>query len=345
MNVAFFSTHLFEREFFSTNSVIQNHKITFFEMSLSQQSAPLAKGFECVCCFVSDKLDEPTLRSLSDVGVRFVALRSAGYNNVDLEAADKLGLLIARVPSYSPHAVAEYTVGLLLSLNRKIHKAYARVREMNFSLNGLMGFDLVGKTVGIIGMGRIGSIFAEIMNGFGCKVIAYDSKPDLNSQDKRTAAYVSLDELYQKSDIISLHLPLTPETKHIINEKALAHMKSGLILLNTGRGALIDSVALIEALKSGHLGGAGLDVYEEEEGLFFKDLSDQVLKDDVLARLLTFPNVLMTSHQAFLTKEALVEIANVTFKNISDFESGNKTTNQVHAKTHLVTNTSKKVGA
>jgi D-lactate dehydrogenase len=338
MDVAFFSTHNFEKDFFNANSEIHNHKITFFKMSLNQQSAPLAKGFPCVCCFVEDKLDDLTLRSLKEVGVRFIALRSAGYNNVDLEAADKLGILIARVPAYSPHSVAEYTVGLLLSLNRKIHKAYARVRDLNFSLEGLMGFDLVGKTVGVIGTGRIGSIFATIMNGFGCRVIAYDPNPNLNLSDKKIVTFVSIDELYKTSDIISLHLPLTPETKYMINESAFAQMKRGLVLLNAGRGALINSVDMIEALKSGQLAGAGLDVYEEEEGVFFKDLSDQVLKDDTLARLLTFPNVLMSSHQAFLTKEALTEIAAITLKNISDFESGAKMANQVHVNTHIVTN-------
>ena len=346
MNVAFFSTHLFEKEFFTANSASRNHEIMFFEMSLNQQSALLAKGFECVCCFVDDQLDEKTIKTLKEVGVRFIALRSAGFNNVDLEAADKFGILVARVPAYSPHAVAEYVVGLLLSLNRKIHKAYARVRDLNFSLDGLIGFDLVGKTVGVIGTGHIGAIFANIMNGFGCHVIAYDPKPNRNLSDKKTVTYVSLEELYKRSDIISLHLPLVPETKHIINSIALSQMKPGLILLNAGRGALIDTVALIEALKSGHLGGAGLDVYEEEERLFFKDLSNQVLKDDIFARLLTFPNVLVTAHQAFLTQEALTEIAATTFKNISDFESGIKSTNQVHAKTHLfTTNQVKKIGA
>ena len=338
MKIAFFSTKHFEKEFFISNDQNHRHKITFFETMLNQQTAPLANGFECVCCFVSDQLDLSILQTLKKSGVRLIALRSAGYNNVDLEAAAQLELTIARVPAYSPHAVAEYAAGLLLSLNRKIHKAYARVRDQNFSLEGLMGFDLFGKTIGVIGTGRIGAVFAKIMNGFGCHVIAYDPKQDPALVDQRILTYVSLEELYQQADVISLHVPLFPSTKHMINAAALEHVKKNLILLNTGRGELIDSLALIDALKEGRISGAGLDVYEEEEGIFFKDLSDQVLKDDVLARLMIFPNVLITSHQAFLTREALEKIAAVTLQNISDFESGHELINQVHAKTHLAKN-------
>lgn len=344
MKVAFFSTHHFEREFFVAAKTSHGHDLTFFEPMLNVQTAPLAKGFDCVCCFVSDQLDAPTLQALQQNGVRFIALRSAGYNNVNLEASDRLGFTVVRVPAYSPHAVAEHTVGLLLSLNRKIHKAYARVREMNFSIEGLMGFNLFGKTVGVIGTGRIGSVFATIMKGFGCHVIAYDPMPNSVLSEKKIVTYVPLEELYKKSDVISLHVPLFPDTKYMINSKTLAQMKRGVILLNTGRGALIDSHAVIESLKSGHLGGAGLDVYEEEEGIFFKDLSDQVLKDDVLARLLTFPNVLMTSHQAFLTKEALEHIAATTLQNISDFEARRESVNQVHATTHIAPKSSKQDG-
>lgn len=335
MRVAFFSTHQFEKQFFLSCNSNYCFEITFFESVLNPQTAPLAKGFECVCCFVSDQLNDSTLQSLKDNGVRLIALRSAGYNNVDLVAADRLELTVVRVPAYSPHAVAEHAVGLLLSLNRKIHRAYARVREWNFSLEGLVGFDLAGKTVGVVGTGRIGSVFATIMKGFGCRVIAYDPVPDRSLEKSGVATYVSIQELFEKSDVISLHLPLFPETSHMINAAAFSQMKQGVILLNTGRGALIDSVALIAALKSGHLGGAGLDVYEEEEGVFFKDLSDQVLKDDVLARLLTFPNVLMTSHQAFLTKEALEKIAAITMQNISDFNAGRESSNRVSARTHI----------
>ena len=338
MKVAFFSIHNFEKEFFSSYKSHQGHDLTFFEAALNEMTAPLAAGFDCVCCFVSDHLDDRTLQSLKSSGVRLIALRSAGYNNVDLTAADRLGLSVVRVPAYSPHAVAEYAVGLLLALNRKIPKAYSRVRELNFSLEGMIGFDLFGKTIGVIGTGRIGSVFAKIMKGFGCNVLAFDQIPNTVLMEQKVLKYVSLEELYQKSDVISLHVPLSPETNHMINAKALTKMKRGLILLNTGRGALIDSVALIDSLKSGQLAGAGLDVYEEEEGIFYKDLSDQVLKDDVLARLLTFPNVLLTSHQAFLTREALENIAETTFKNISDFEAGFDSANQVRAKTHILTN-------
>jgi D-lactate dehydrogenase len=336
MKVALFSTHHFEKTFFVKRSAAFHQDITFFEATLSPLTTSLADGFGCVCCFVDDQLDSTTLGSLKEKGIRLIALRSAGYNNVDLEAADHLGLVVVRVPAYSPHAVAEYAVGILLSLNRKIHKAYARVREQNFSLDGLMGYDLFGKTVGVIGTGRIGSIFATIMKGFGCEVIAYDPKPNATLAKQTIVTYVALEELYRRCDVISLHLPLVPETRHLIDSTAMGKMKKGLVLINTGRGALIDSCALVEALKSGHLGGAGLDVYEEEEGIFFKDLSNEVLKDDVLARLLTFPNVLMTSHQAFLTQEALEGIAETTLQNIADFEAGRELINKVHAATHIV---------
>ena len=334
MKIAFFSTHHFEKEFFTVGNLKHHHHFTFFEPALNQQTAPLAKDVEVVCAFVTDQLDSDTLQILKQNGVKLIALRSAGYNHVDLKTAEELGMSVVRVPAYSPYAVAEHGVALLLSLNRKIHKSYARVRELNFSLEGLMGFDLHGKTVGVVGTGHIGEVFATIMRGFGCEVIAYDPKVNASLLEKKIATYVTLDELYSRSDVISLHLPLFPETKHMIDSLALAKMKRGAILINTGRGALIDSVALTEALKSGHLGGAGLDVYEEEEGIFFNDLSDQVLKDDVLARLLTFPNVVMTSHQAFLTKEALEKIAATTLENISAFQAGNMV-NQVQAKTHL----------
>lgn len=335
MKIALFSSHQFENQFLLKQATAYGHEITFFEATLSQKTALLANGFECVCCFVSDQADSSTLESLKKCGVRLVALRSAGYNNVDLVAADRLGITIVRVPAYSPHAVAEYAVGLLLSLNRKIHRAYSRVREQNFSLEGMIGFDLVGKTVGVIGTGRIGTIFSTIIKSFGCRVLAYDLKPNVDLVSGNTVTYVSLHEIYEQSDVISIHVPLSPETNHLIDAPALAQLKQGAILINTGRGALIDSRALIEALKSGHLGGAGLDVYEEEEGVFFTDLSNQVLQDDVLTRLLSFPNVLMTSHQAFLTKEALEQIALITMKNISDFEEGRRLINEVHKNTHL----------
>ena len=249
--------------------------------------------------------------------------------------AATLGIRIVRVPAYSPHAVAEHAVALLLALDRKICRAYNRVRELNFSLEGLVGFDLNGKTVGIIGTGKIGSVLARIMKGFGCQVLAYDVRPDEGLASSGIVEYVDLGALFLESDVISLHVPLLPETRHMIGEGALAQMKRGVYLLNTGRGALIDSQALIDALKSGHVGAAGLDVYEEEEGVFFRDLSNEVLQDDTLARLLTFPNVIITSHQAFLTREALQNIAQITLQNISDFESGVVLANEVHAQTHV----------
>lgn len=335
MKIAFFDTHGFDRTFFQKTNEEFHHEINFFETRLTEQTANLAFGFPCVCAFVNDRLDEKVLRFLADGGTRIIALRSAGFNHVDLAAAESLGLRVVRVPEYSPYAVAEHAVALILSLNRKTHRAYNRVRENNFSLDGLVGFDLHQKTVGIIGTGRIGSVLAKILRGFDCQVLAYDivQNPKLI---KMGVKYVQLDQLLQMSDIISLHVPLTPQTRYLINETALSLTKPGVMLINTGRGALIETRALIKFLKSGHIGYAGLDVYEEEEGLFFENLSEQILQDDKLARLLTFPNVVLTSHQAFLTKEALTNIAKVTLQNISDFENGHKLKNEVCAEKHLV---------
>ena len=334
MKIAFFDTHQFERSIFETENKTFNHEITFFENRLTEQSANLAAGYPCICAFVNDRLTSQTLRKLSDGGTRLIALRSAGFNHVDLVSARDLGLKIVRVPEYSPHAVAEHAVALVLSLNRRIHRAYNRVREGNFSLDGLVGFDLYKKTVGIIGTGRIGSVMCKIMTGFGCQVLAYDQKQD-PALVELGVQYVNRDELLKKSNIISLHVPLTPETRHLIGEKELSITKPGVMLINTGRGALIDTRALIQSLKSGHLGSAGLDVYEEEEGIFFENLSEQILQDDQLARLLTFPNVLLTSHQAFLTEEALGNIAQTTLRNITDFENKQILTNEVSAEKHL----------
>lgn len=262
-------------------------------------------------------------------GVKIIGLRSAGYNHVDLKAAKQHGITITRVPEYSPYAVAEHTVALILAMNRKIHRSFNRIRELNFSLNGLVGFDLHGKTVGVIGTGRIGTIFARIMGGFGCKILAFDRIYDATIVTTAGMQYSPLNEVLSKSDIISLHVPLTPETRHLINETAFAKMKRDVMLINTSRGGLTETKALISALKSGKIGYAGLDVYEEEEGVFFNDLSESGLQDDVLARLLTFPNVLITSHQAFLTREALANIATTTFKNFSDYENGRLLANEV----------------
>jgi D-lactate dehydrogenase len=301
----------------------------FLEPRLTRETAPLARDHEVVCSFVNDRVDAATLELLHSGGSRLIALRSAGYNHVDLSAAHRLGLRVVRVPEYSPHAVAEHAVALLLALNRKIHRAYARVREWNFSLEGLVGFDLHGKTVGVVGTGRIGQAAARIFHGFGCRVLAHDPRPVASLVSAAGVRYAPLQELYAEADIVSLHVPLTPATYHLIDAPALASMKPGVFLINTGRGALIDSRALIAALKTGRLGAAGLDVYEEEEGIFFHDLSDRVLLDDVLARLLTFPNVLITSHQGFLTHEALASIARITLENIDAFRRGEVLRNEV----------------
>lgn len=334
MRIAFFDTHAFEKPIFQKANQHTQHEISFFETRLTEQTFNLAVGYPAVCAFVNDRLDKTILQALSAGGTRLIALRSAGFNHVDLTTAQALGLKVVRVPEYSPYAVAEHALALMLSLNRKIHRAYNRVREGNFSLDGLVGFDLHKKPVGVIGTGRIGSVLAKILVGFGCKVMAYDlvENPQLIEMGVR---YVSLDEILRESDILSLHVPLTPNTRYLINEKSLSLTKPGVMLINTSRGALIDTKALIKYLKLGHIGSAGLDVYEEEEGLFFENLSGEILQDDKLARLLTFPNVLLTSHQAFLTNEALENIAQVTLKNISDFANGKELENEVCPERHL----------
>ena len=316
MKVAVFDIHRFERPYFEKALKHSDHEVVFFEAKLKEDTAELATGCEVVCSFVNDSLNATTLKLLQGIGVQLIALRSAGFNHVDLPAAQLLNLKVVRVPEYSPYAVAEFAMALILTLNRKIHRSYQRVREDNFSLDGLVGFDLHEKTIGIIGTGKIGRVFAKICHGFGCKLLASDNSPDPQLQ-----RYVPLSELYSTSEIISLHVPLSNETRHMINHESLQQMKPGVMLINTGRGALIDTTALITGLKSGHIGYAGLDVYEEEEKYFFQDFSDQVLQDDVLARLLTFQNVVVTSHQGFLTHEALTRIVTTTLKSISEFES------------------------
>jgi D-lactate dehydrogenase len=330
MRIAVFDTRRHDREALLHASSADPHELTFFEPRLTEQTASLASGFDAVCSFVNDRVDRAAIEILRDEGVRLIALRSAGYNHVDLDAAAENGITVVRVPEYSPHAVAEHAVTLVLALDRKIHRAYARVREGNFSVDGLLGFDLHGKTVGLVGTGRIGAAAAHIFDGFGCHVVAFDLRPDPELV-ALGVEYVALDELYTRSDVISLHVPLTPSTRHMIDAKALARMKPEVVLINTGRGALIDTRALITALKSGRVGAAGLDVYEEEEGIFFENLSDQVLQDDVLARLLTFPNVLITSHQGFFTREALAAIAATTMANVTAFERGEPLVNEVRA--------------
>lgn len=332
MNIVLFGTRSYDRESFTAASAGRGHTLTFFEPRLTSDTAQLAAGFEVVCSFVNDRLDRPALEILKRGGTRLVALRSAGYNHVDLVAADELALPVVRVPEYSPHAVAEHALALTLTLNRKTHRAHARVREGNFSLEGLVGFDLFGKTVGIVGTGRIGALTARIFRGFGCRVVAFDTFRSDALEADGTVTYVTLRELYRDADIVSLHVPLTPETHHLIDAMALSQMKPGVMIVNTSRGALIDTRALIEALKSGRVGAAGLDVYEEEEGIFFADLSDRVLQDDVLARLLTFPNVLVSAHQGFLTREALHNIAETTLDNVDAFAGGGPLRNEVLAE-------------
>lgn len=331
MKIAVFDTHRYDHDAFERANVRFGYELVFLEPRLTRQTAALGKGFDVVCSFVNDRVDREALDVLRDGGVHLLALRSAGFNHVDLAAAASLALPVVRVPEYSPHAVAEHAVALVLALNRKIHRAHGRVREGNFSLDGLVGFDMYGKTVGLCGTGRIGSVAARIFAGFGCRVIAHDVRPDATLVREVGVRYVTLPELYRESDVLSLHTPLTPATHHQIDAAAFAQMKPGVVLVNTGRGAVIDSRALIDALKTGHLGGAALDVYEEEEGVFFRDLSDRVLQDDVLARLLTFPNVLITAHQGFLTREALDHIATTTLENVQAFERGGALRNEVRA--------------
>ena len=322
LEVAVYDTKPYDREFLPSPEGGKNLRWRLHEFRLSAETAGAAKGADAVCVFVNDHADAACLEKLKQFGVRLVALRCAGYNNVDVNAAKKLGLPVVRVPAYSPHAVAEHAVALLLALNRRIHRAYNRVRELNFSLVGLVGTNVHRKTVGIVGTGRIGKIAAQIFRGFDANVLAFDPLPSPDWAATCGVRYTDLPALLGASDMITLHLPLLPETKHLINAQTLAQMKRGVILVNTSRGKLLDTRALIHALKSGQVGGVALDVYEEEEGIFFQDLSGQVLQDDVLSRLLTFPNVLITSHQGFLTKEGLSEIARVTVENILKLETG-----------------------
>lgn len=328
MRIAFFSTHRFDRQFYDRANQKHGHDIRYLEPRLTATTAPLADQCNCVCAFVNDELNEPVLKHLAQVGVRMVALRSAGFNHVDVPVARELGLTVARVPAYSPHAVAEHTVALMLALNRRIYRAYARVREGNFALDGLLGFDVNRRTAGIVGTGRIGSVVARILTGFGCRVLAHDVRPSKECLNAGVE-YVPLDVLFSQSDIVTLHAPLTADTRHMIDASAIARMKPGVMLINTGRGALIDTTAVIAGLKSGKIGYLGLDVYEEEEHLFFQDLSSHIIQDDVFARLLTFPNVLVTAHQAFFTAEALTAISETTLENISSFEQRRRTGNEI----------------
>ena len=321
IEAAVFDAKPYDREYFMHAVCSEKIGWRFHEFRLSTETASAAKGARAVCIFVNDSADRACLEALLALDVKLVALRCAGHNNVDLDAARSLGLAVVRVPAYSPHAVAEHAVGLLLTLNRKIHRAYNRVRDLNFSLTGLVGFDIFRKTVGIIGTGKIGRIAAQIFRGFGANVIAYDPFPDLDWANAHDVHYADMNVLLAASDILSLHLPLAPDTFHLLNANSISKMKPGVFIVNTSRGKLIDTTSLIAALKSGQIGGVALDVYEEEEGVFFQDLSGQVLLDDELSHLLIFPNVLITAHQAFLTHEALSEIARVTTENILAFQN------------------------
>ncbi|MFQ3587889.1 MAG: 2-hydroxyacid dehydrogenase [Fimbriimonadaceae bacterium] len=332
MRVAVFSTKSYDKAFLerSNSASGSRHQFVFLEPRLTIDTAPLARSCEAVCCFVNDSMTAEVLEVLHAGGTRFIALRSAGFNHVDLASAERLGIEVARVPAYSPYAVAEHAVALILSLNRRVHRAYNRVRDGNFALDGLLGFDLHGKTVGVVGTGKIGRIFAQIMHGFGCRILAVDPYP--HAEVEAFGTYVPMDELLAESDIVALHLPLSPETWHLIDAEAISKMKHGVMLVNTSRGALVDTKAVIDGLKTGKIGYLAIDVYEEEEDLFFEDLSGRIIDDDVFMRLLTFPNVLVTGHQAFFTEEALTNIADTTVQNLTGFETGEGTVHRIPAR-------------
>ena len=328
MKIAVCSTKPHDRLFLTAANAAGEHELVFFETRLSAESVQVVSGFPVVCAFVNDVLDASVLQALAQQGTRLIALRCAGFNNVDVAAAEKYGVRVVRVPAYSPHSVAEHTLALVLTLNRKTHRAHNRVRDGNFSLDGLLGFELRGRTVGIIGTGRIGQAVAEILHGFGCRLLAYD--PVQNEVCKSVGGcYVTLDELYRDSDIVTLHCPLNKQTHHLIDAAAIRKMRRGVMLINTSRGGVIDSNALVAALKSGHIGYLGLDVYEQEGDLFFQDLSNRIIQDDVFERLLTFPNVLITGHQGFFTEEAMRNIAQTTLENISLFARNGQYQNEV----------------
>ena len=323
ITISFYDTKPYDKKYFNIINEQYGFTINYFETKLSARTAKLAEGSDAVCAFVNDDVSAPTIDALNKLGIKIIAMRCAGYNNVDIRyAQDKIP--VVRVPAYSPHAVAEHAMALLLTLNRRIHKAFLRTRDFNFSLNGLTGFDLYGKTVGVVGTGKIGSAFIDICRGFGMKVLAYDVFPNIDGVE-----YVDMETLLKRSDLISLHCPLTPSTRHIINAKSIDKMKKGVFIVNTSRGALIDSEALLYGLLNEKLGGACLDVYEEESDLFYEDNSATIVKDDILSRLICLPNVIVTSHQGFLTGEALTTIASTTLENISEFFADGSLDNQI----------------
>jgi D-lactate dehydrogenase len=330
MKIAVFSAQPYDRQFLDAANAAEGHELHYFEAALGPESVALAAGYEAVCIFVNDVANAGVLEALRAGGTRLVALRCTGFNNVDLAAAARLDLKVVRVVDYSPHSVAEHAVALLLAINRKTHRAYNRTRDSNFSLNGLMGFDLHGKTAAVVGTGKIGRVFARIMLGFGCKVIGHDPFPSAEFE-ALGARYAAPDEIGADADIISLHCPLTPDNYHIVNVQSLARMKRGALLVNTSRGGLVDTEAAIEALKSGQLGGLALDVYEQEGAVFFRDLSSTIVTDDVLQRLVAFPNVIVTGHQAFFTREAIGTISETTLRSATEFVRRAPLSNEIRA--------------
>jgi D-lactate dehydrogenase len=335
MKTLLFSTKDYEKSFFEDLNDQTHHDLSFSEAQLGPDTARLAEDHDCVCAFVNDDLQSETLHRLAEAGVKLIALRSVGFNHVDLETAEELDINVVRVPAYSPHAVAEHTVCLMMALNRKVHRAYNRVREGNFALHGLMGFDMHGKTVGIVGTGKIGACVARILKGYGCKLLGFDVKKNPECEELGLE-YKELESLLEQSDILTLHCPLTPETEHLVNEEALEQMKPGVQIINASRGGVVDTRAVIEGLKSKKIGSLGLDVYEEEGDFFFHNLSDSVIQDDQLARLLTFPNVIVTGHQAFFTHEAMHGIVETTLSNIREIEETGECDNQVHEENKTI---------
>ena len=329
MKIAFFDTHSYDKKSFVEANKAFDYEIDFRDYKLNENTALTAQGYDVVCVFVNDVVNSEVIKTLADCGVKLIALRCAGFNNVDLRAAAAAGIKVVRVPAYSPYAVAEHGVALLMSLTRHIPQAYLRTKTANFNIEGLTGRDLYGLTAGILGTGKIGRIMADILMGFGMKIIAYDPFPNEQWAKEKNIEYVGLDEIFQRSDVLSLHCPLTEETKHVVNHDRMKMMKHDAVIINTGRGALIDSKALVHALKHGHIGGIGMDVYEEESKYFFSDWSTDIMTDDTLARLLTFPNVIITGHQAFLTTNALKNLAETTLENVKAFGSGAELVNEV----------------
>lgn len=329
MNIAFYDTHSYDRESFEKVNKDFGYEIDFFDFKLNERTAPAAKGFQAVCVFVNDVVNADVIRILKEDGVKLIILRCAGFNNVDLKAASDAGMKVLRVPEYSPYAVAEHAVAMLLALTRHIPQAYLRTKTGNFTLDGLTGRDLHGLTAGVFGTGKIGRIMAELLSGFGMNIILYDAYPNIQWAASKGFEYVDISEIFKRSDVLTFHCPLTEQTRHVVNHDTMKMMKNDAILINTGRGALIDSKALVHALKHNQIGGAALDVYEEESKYFFNDWSANVITDDVLARLMTFPNVLITSHQAFLTDNALTNIAEVSLGNVKSFVSGKELVNEV----------------